>query len=123
HEQHDDDAEQPERDEAGEGHRRAVLGSSASRRLSPNTLKASVTRKSAAPGKTRYIGLVRTHSTASLIVRPHDGVGGVTPTPRNDSTASVAIIAGMMIEIMMTIVGPTFGSTWPSTIRHDGAPI
>ncbi len=54
-------------------------------------------RNSAAPGKTRYIGSVCTQPIASPMLRPHEGVGGVTPTARNDSAASAPIIDGIEI--------------------------
>lgn len=43
------------------------------------------------------MGSVCTQPMASPMLRPHDGVGGFTPTARKDSAASAPIIEGIEI--------------------------
>ena len=87
------------------------LGFSASRSQSPSRLIDSTMTTSAAPGK-----MVIHHSPEnkkSLPMRisvPSDGSVGGTPTPRNDSVASVRIAVAMLI-VASTSTGPsTLGS-------------
>ena len=49
---------------------------------------------SAMPGKNRNNGLLSIQSEASEIIRPHDAVGSLMPTPRNDSAASAVMLVG-----------------------------
>src|SRR5215813_2371365 len=70
---------------------RSVRGSSASLIPSPSRLKARVVRSSAADGKIRNHHEVVYHCRESEIMLPQLGVGGITPTPRNDSVASNTI--------------------------------
>src|SRR5438105_8538305 len=111
--------EDPEQHHSGHAffHRRSFgshhrnFGFSASRSQSPSRLIASTMITSAAPGK-----IVIHHSPEnkkSLPTRisvPSDGRVGGTPTPRNDSVASVMIAVAMLI-VASTNTGPsTFGS-------------
>lgn len=90
---------------------------------SPTTLNASVMRNSSRPGKTRYIGSVSKKSMAVLIVRPQLGVGGSTPTPRNDSAASLPIIDGMD-RLATTMIGAhRLGSSSLVKTCHGPPPI
>ena len=70
------------------------FGSSASRNPSPNRLKASTVMNIAA-GEDRHVR--RDHHIGARLVehRPHSGVGGWAPVPRNDRLAAV------MIEVPM----------------------
>src|SRR5256885_10468741 len=53
---------------------------------------------------------------------PHDGVGGCTPSPRNDKAASDRI-APARPSVAITITGlMTLGSTWRTITRGDFAP-
>src|SRR5215469_12209151 len=70
---------------------RSVCGSSASLIPSPSRLKARVVRSSAMDGKIRNHHEVVYHDRESEIMLPQLGVGGTTPTPRNDSVASNTI--------------------------------
>ena len=57
-----------------------------------------------------------------MSIAPHDGVGGCTPRPRNDSAASDRI-APARPRVAITITGLiTFGSTWRMITRGDFAP-
>src|SRR6185312_14876982 len=101
----------------GERGRHRSFGLSASRSQSPSRLTASTRMASVMPGK-----MVIHHSPEnrkSLPMRisvPSDGCVGGTPTPRNDSVASVMIAVAMWI-VAMTSTGPrTFGSTWRAMI-------
>lgn len=49
----------------------------------------STVRKRNEPGTMKYAGSTVYQVTESAIIWPHDGVGGSTPTPRNDRLASV----------------------------------
>ncbi|GAA3336647.1 hypothetical protein GCM10017714_00240 [Curtobacterium pusillum] len=69
------------------------------------------------------MGSVCTHPTASPMLRPHDGVGGVTPTARNDSAASAPIMDGIEIVAYTVIVAARFGSSWVRMTCQRPAPI
>src|SRR5262245_53624323 len=83
------------------------LGFSASRSQSPSRLIDSTITTSATPGK-----MVIHHSPEnknSLPIRinvPSDGSVGGTPTPRNESVASVRIAVAMLI-VASTSTGPS----------------
>ena len=55
--------------------------------------------------------------------RPHDGVGGVTPTPRKDSAASAPILPGMEMVVKTMIVATRLGSICRTTMCTWLAPI
>ena len=100
------------------------FGLSASRIQSPSRLIASTMITSAAPGK-----IVIHHSPEnrkSLPTRisvPSDGCVGGTPTPRNDSVASVMIAVAMLI-VASTSTGPsTLGSRWRRMMPSGEMPI
>src|SRR5262249_42488697 len=70
------------------------------------------------------------HGARSMYVRPepdsiapHDGYGGGTPKPRNESADSARITAPSPIVARMMIVAATFGSTWRTEIRGWPEPI
>src|SRR5690606_2051236 len=89
-EEHGDAADRAEET----AHRCAFRGSRASRIASPRMLNANVTMNRAPAGKMRNIGSTVTQLMASPIERPQLGVGGSTPTPRNDSVASALMRPG-----------------------------
>src|SRR6185312_9003519 len=104
------------------GHR--SFGFSASRSQSPSRLTARARRASVMPGK-----MVIHHSPEnrkSLPMRisvPSDGCVGGTPTPRNDSVASV-MMASAKLMVAMTSTGPsTLGSTWRNMMVAGLSPI
>src|SRR4051812_12327231 len=72
-----------------------LLGLSASCSPSPTRLKARTVSSSAMPGKNMNHHAVSKFETASDSMAPHDGFGGWTPTPRNESAASSRMFAGM----------------------------
>src|SRR5687767_14124952 len=71
-------------------------GSRASRRPSPSRLNETTVRTMASPGKVEIHQAVIMASRPSLTIEPHDGVGGWTPNPRNDSAASSRIVLPML---------------------------
>src|SRR5262249_12728745 len=77
----------------GRRHRRtpASRGSTTSRRVSPNIVNPSVVTIRASPVQSTGQGVSRTRSNPSARIAPHDGVGGCTPSPRNDSPDSTTI--------------------------------
>src|SRR2546430_3228034 len=64
---------------------RRPIGSKASWSASPSNVHATTTRTSATPGAAATHGALTSVSRPDAIMLPHDGVGGWTPTPRNDS--------------------------------------
>ena len=50
-------------------------------------------------------------------IKPHDGVGGCVPTPRNESVASMRIALPSQIEAMTRIGAVTLGRMWLRMIR------
>src|SRR6185312_12475266 len=74
-------------------------GFSASENPSPSRLNASTQMSSASPGKTMYHQAVSNWLEASWIIFPQLGVGGCTPTPRNDRAASNRMLVGMKIVV------------------------
>ena len=72
-------------------------------------MKPKVSRNRAAPGKIRYIGSTRAHCTASEMDRPHEGVGGFMPTPRNDRPASAPMRPGIDSVMLTMSSGMRFG--------------
>ena len=53
---------------------------------------------------------------------PHDGVGGLTPTPRIDSVPSATIATAIPRSAIENIAGSTLGSTSRIMIRPFFAP-
>src|SRR3990167_5706084 len=58
----------------------------------------------------------------SPTIWPHEGVGGLIPTPMNESAASVKIASGMPNVTDTTIGVSAFGSTWRVSSRLNPAP-
>src|SRR5207302_6073301 len=56
-------------------------------------------------------------------IKPHDGVGGWVPTPRNESVASIRIALPSQIEAMTRIGAVTLGRMWVMMIRGWRHPI
>jgi len=83
-----------------------LRGSSASRRPSPMKLMERTVRKIAVPGKMAQWGAKSRLSLASKRMRPHVGMSGGNPSPRNDSDDS-AMIAVATSRVPATITGPT----------------
>src|SRR5207253_9592172 len=104
----------------GSAHQPRCLGSRMSRKASPNRLVPNTARLIATPGKITSHGAVRTYSAAdSDSMRPQDGCGSGTPSPRNESEASVKI-AAPSCAVAITIKGATvLGSTWRTAMRNS----
>src|SRR5437762_1923793 len=67
-------------------------GSRTSRRASPSRFEPNTARLIAIPGKSTRWGAFCAYSAAETeSMRPHDGYGSGTPSPRNDSVASTRI--------------------------------
>src|SRR6185295_11684158 len=100
------------------------LGLSASRSQSPSRLTDSTRITSAAPGNTViHHSPDRRNSLPTRISVPSDGCVAGTPTPRNDSVASV-MMAVPMLMVASTSTGPiTFGSTCDSMMASGRRPM
>src|SRR5215510_11236951 len=72
-----------------------ILGSSASRTPSPKNVNDSIVIAMAMDGNTHRCQYERMNCCPSPTICPHEGVGGLIPTPMNDSAASVKIASGM----------------------------
>src|SRR5690606_29328657 len=82
----------------------------------------STVRKRNMPGIAKNIGSLEYQVTAEAIICPHEGSGGVMPTPRKDNPASVAMNVGTARVAMTTIVPERFGSTSRKTRGTQSAP-
>src|SRR5262249_18407343 len=71
------------------------VGSRASRSASPTRLNDSASTTIAMPGKNTSHGAPRKKDWLSKMMLPQEGVGGRTPTPRNDSIASNITVVAM----------------------------
>src|SRR6266542_6861216 len=73
-------------------------------------------------GRSTAHGFAEKSGNASKIIAPHDGVGGLIPTPRNDSVDSPMIAFGTL-KAAETISGArAFGSRCLNMIRPGVAP-
>src|SRR6267142_1704187 len=75
-----------------------ITVASASRRPSASMLKPSTASRIASPGNTTTHGACSMKPRPSESISPSDGVGGRTPTPRNDSAASTRIAIAISTE-------------------------
>jgi hypothetical protein len=97
-------------------------GSIQSRSRSQHRLQRKMVPASARHGHSISNGYCSIVARASAIISPHDGAGGTTPSPRNESPAS-RITAAAMAMLICTSSGPaTLGSTVRSMMRSGGAP-
>ena len=72
----------------------------------------------ARPGKRASHGACSMNAGPLLLsMRPHEGVGGWVPTPRNESVASMRIALPSQIEAMTRIGAVTFGRIWLRMMR------
>src|SRR5207244_13530076 len=71
------------------------LGSSASLTPSPKNTNESMVTAMAIDGNTQRCQYERMYCRPSPTICPHDGMGGLMPTPMSDSAASVKIASGM----------------------------
>src|SRR5207249_4575768 len=97
-------------------------GSMASRKVSPTRLKASEVSRIAAPGNATSHGASRKYDWLSLIVPPQLGVGGRTPTPRNDSDASNITVVDTPSVPHTSRIGSRCGNRCFQKIRQVGTP-
>src|SRR5207237_9572300 len=68
-------------------------GSRMSRSASPSRFVPNTASEIATPGKITSHGATRTYSAAdSDSIRPHEGCGSGTPSPRNESAASTRMV-------------------------------
>src|SRR5690606_40505919 len=86
-------------------------------------LNASTQTKIAAPGKTLSHHALPMKDCASKSIRPHEGWGGCTPRPKNESAASDSIANASDKEVC-TMIGPEmFGSTCLARTRTCPVPM
>src|SRR2546428_13059487 len=98
---------------------RRSLGSHASRSVSPNRLNPSTARLIARPGKIASQGACSMNARPVLLsIKPHDGVGGWGPRPRNESVASIRMALPSQIEAITRIGAVTLGRMWLRMIRR-----
>ncbi len=92
-------------------------GSSTSRTPSPARLMLITSAKIIRPGMIETCGEVNRILRPSPSMEPRSACGGWAPRPRKDSPAVSRIIQPMVVDMVMTITGRTFGSTSPNRIR------
>src|SRR5258707_13693978 len=73
-------------------------------------------------GNTQRCQYERMYCWPSPTICPHEGVGGLMPTPMNDRAASVKIASGMPKVIETTMGESALGSTWRVITRQKAAP-
>src|SRR5262249_7468110 len=99
-----------------------ILGSRASRTPSPKNVNASMVIAMAIDGNTHRCQYERMYCWPSPTIWPHDGVGGLIPTPMNDSAASVKIACGIPNVTATTMGVSALGSTWRNRSRPAREP-
>ena len=89
---------------------------------SPSSVHATTTSTSATPGAIATHGALTSASRPDAIIPPHDGAGGCTPSPRNESPAS-SVIALPTPSAAAAITGVSaFGRTCRPSTRPLLAP-
>src|SRR5215470_16015142 len=98
------------------------LGSSASLTPSPKKVNDSMVTAMAIDGNTHRCQYDLMYCCPSPTICPHDGVGGLIPTPMNESAASVKIASGIP-KVMATTIGVSaLGRMWRTIRRRNPAP-
>lgn len=103
--------------------REAARGSRAVRTPSPRTVSASTVTNSAPAGSSRYCGAAWYQTSAAVSICPQDGVGGFTPTPRNDRAASTLMLTGMRIAAYVMTGAASPGSSSLRAMRQVPQPL
>src|SRR4026208_1968442 len=98
------------------------LGSRASRTPSPKKVNESMVTAMAIDGNTHRCQWERRDCWFSPSIWPHEGVGGLMPTPMNESAASVKMAVGIPKVIETTIGVRALGRTWRDITRQKPAP-
>src|SRR5690606_20196790 len=91
-------------------------------RPSPARLMAKISSASAVPGIAISQKEKNMYALASEIIRPQEGSGGCTPSPRKDSAASSRMALAASSVAITIRWGTTLGSTSPRTMRQVEAP-
>jgi hypothetical protein len=86
-------------------------------------LNDSAASTMASPGKTAIHGAWVMNCWAPASITPSDGVGGCTPSPRNDSTASSMIARGIAMVACTIRALSALGRMWPARIAGPEAPL
>src|SRR6185503_5611037 len=89
--------------------------SSASRKPSPSKLNASTAVLIRSAGNSSSCGCASIVLMPSLLMLPHDGVGGATPMPMNDRNASMKITRGTSNVSVTRITPIVLGIMWRNT--------
>src|SRR6185436_9200304 len=86
-------------------------GSKTSRSASPSMLKPNTASEMAAPGKSAIHGAwIMNERPEPAIIEPHDGYGGGTPKPRNESADSTRITVPRPMVASTMMVASTLGT-------------
>ena len=86
------------------------LGSRASRTPSPKKVNESMVTAMAIDGNTQRCQYERRNCWFSPTIWPHEGVGGLMPTPMNESAASVKMAVGIPKVIETTALGAAYAA-------------
>src|SRR5262249_20946651 len=87
-------------------------------------LKPKTASEIATPGHTAIHGARSMYGRPEPdSIAPHDGYGGGTPKPRNESADSARMTAPRPIVARMMIVAATFGSKWRTMMRACPQPM
>jgi len=93
-----------------------------SRSASPSRLNDTTVNTIARPGKTLIHHAWRMKSRPSFSARPHVGVEGLTPNPRNDKVDSERM-PRPTAKVSCTVMGATMlGRMWRAITRRSVAP-
>ena len=103
--------------------RDAARGSSAVRTPSPRTVSASTVTKSAPAGSSRYCGAAWYQTSAAVSICPQEGVGGLTPTPRNERAASTVMFVGTSSDAYVMTGAASAGSSSRRAICQARQPL
>ena len=86
-------------------------------------LKANTASEIATPGQIAIQGARNMYVRPDPeSIAPHDGKGGGTPKPRNESADSARITPPRLMVASTMIVGMTLGRMWRTITRRCGQP-
>lgn len=74
-------------------------------------------------GSSRYCGAAWYQTSAAVSICPHEGVGGLTPTPRKESAASTVMFIGTRSAAYVMTGAASPGSSSRRAIRQVPQPL